>query len=103
VHRDVKAVIGEFPCARPADTAAGTGDQRLPRADIATEGFVLCHVLLLPVGRGHGPRSRIHDRLIRTGLSQLCDPHPPRSSPLAAAHAYQNALDQLIYDTGLAA
>jgi hypothetical protein len=48
--------------------------------------------------------TRIHDRLIRTGLSQLCDPHPPRSSPLAtAAHAYQNALDQLIHDSGLAA
>jgi len=45
--------------------------------------------------------TRAHDRLLRTGLAQLCDPHP---SPLrTASHNYQTAIDHLITQSGLAA
>ena len=46
--------------------------------------------------------SRIHDRLLPTGLADLTDPHPNR--PLRAASiAYQKAIDNLTNATGLVA
>jgi hypothetical protein len=48
--------------------------------------------------------TRVHDRLLRTGLAQLTDPSPPAPAPLRAAdHAYQAAIDDLIRGAGLAA
>jgi hypothetical protein len=48
--------------------------------------------------------TRVHDRLLRTGLAQLTDPSPPAPAPLRAAdHAYQAAIDELIRGAGLAA
>jgi hypothetical protein len=45
-----------------------------------------------------------HDHLLRTGLAELTDPSPPRSSPLrAAARAYQAAFDDLASYAHLAA
>ncbi len=48
--------------------------------------------------------TRLHDRLLRTGLAQLTDPDPPASTPLRAAdRAYQAAIDDLTSQAGLAA
>jgi hypothetical protein len=46
---------------------------------------------------------RVHDRLVRTGLSQLADPDPPAPSRLRnAARAFQAAVDDLARQAGLA-
>jgi hypothetical protein len=48
--------------------------------------------------------TRIHDRLLRTGLAELTDPDPPASTPLRAAdRAYQAAIDDLTRQAGIAA
>jgi hypothetical protein len=48
--------------------------------------------------------TRVHDRLIRTGTAQICDPDPPTQSRLRTAdRAYHSALDHLTRDAGLAA
>lgn len=46
----------------------------------------------------------IQTRLLRPGLAQLTDPNPPQPTRLLdAAHAYQQALDQLTQQAGFAA
>jgi predicted MarR family transcription regulator len=48
--------------------------------------------------------TRVHHRLLRTGLAQLTDPSPPAPSPLrAAARSYQVAFDDLACQAHLAA
>jgi hypothetical protein len=48
--------------------------------------------------------TRLHDRLLRTGLAQLTDPDPPASTALRAAdRAYQAAIDDILWQAGLAA
>ncbi len=48
--------------------------------------------------------TRLHDRLLRTGLAELTDPDPPASTALRAAdRAYQAAIDDLTRQAGLAA
>ena len=48
--------------------------------------------------------TRLHDRLLRTGLAQLTDPGPPAPAALRAAdRAYQAAIDDLTRQAGLAA
>ena len=48
--------------------------------------------------------TRLHDRLLRTGLAQLTDPDPPAPAALRAAdRAYQAAVSELIRQAGLAA
>jgi hypothetical protein len=48
--------------------------------------------------------TRVHDRLLRTGLAEITDPSPPASTPLRAAdRAYQAAIDDLTRQAGLAA
>lgn len=48
--------------------------------------------------------TRVHDRLLRTGLAEITDPSPPASTALRAAdRAYQAALDDLTRQAGLAA
>ena len=46
--------------------------------------------------------TRIHDRLLPTGLAQQADPHTPHRIRRAAA-AYQRALDTLAEQNGLPA
>ncbi|MGH4021580.1 MAG: hypothetical protein ACRDT0_20565, partial [Pseudonocardiaceae bacterium] len=46
----------------------------------------------------------LHTRLLQPGLAHLTDPAPPLPSRLrTAARNYQNALDQLTQEAGLAA
>jgi hypothetical protein len=48
--------------------------------------------------------TRLHDRLLRAGLTQLTDPDPPAPAALRAAdRAYQAAIDDLTQQAGLAA
>src|SRR5271166_4758875 len=48
--------------------------------------------------------TRLHDRLLRTGLAEITDPSPPASTALRAAdRAYQAAVDDLTRQAGLAA
>ena len=48
--------------------------------------------------------TRIHDRLWRTGLAELCDPNPPIPSRLRTAdRAYQAAIDDLTREAHLTA
>ena len=47
--------------------------------------------------------TRLHDRLLRTGLAELTDPTPPAPSALPAAdRAYQAAIDELTRQAGIA-
>jgi hypothetical protein len=48
--------------------------------------------------------TRIHDRVLRTGLAQITDPSPPAPTALRAAdRAYQAAIDDLTRQAGIAA
>ncbi|HYA51588.1 MAG TPA: hypothetical protein VEG33_10495 [Streptosporangiaceae bacterium] len=48
--------------------------------------------------------TRVHDRLLRTGLAGITDPDPPTPTALRAAdRAYQAAIDDLARQAGLAA
>jgi hypothetical protein len=48
--------------------------------------------------------TRLHGRVLRTGLAQITDPDPPASTALRAAdRAYQAAIDDIIRHAGLAA
>ena len=48
--------------------------------------------------------TRLHDRLLRTGLAQLTDPDPPAPAALRAAdRAYQATVHELTGQAGLAA
>jgi hypothetical protein len=48
--------------------------------------------------------TRLHDRLLRTGLAEITDPSPPASTALRTAdRAYQAAIDALARQAGLAA
>jgi hypothetical protein len=48
--------------------------------------------------------TRVHDRLLRTGLAEITDPNPPMPTALRAAdRAYQAAIDDLARQAGLAA
>jgi hypothetical protein len=48
--------------------------------------------------------TRVHDRVLRTGLAQITDPSPPAPTALRAAdRAYQAAIDDLTRNAGLAA
>ncbi len=48
--------------------------------------------------------TRVHDRLLRTGLAEITDPSPPASTALRAAdRAYQAAIDDLTRQAGIAA
>jgi Mn-dependent DtxR family transcriptional regulator len=48
--------------------------------------------------------TRVHDRVLRTGLAELTDPSPPVSTALRAAdRAYQAAIDDLTRQAGIAA
>ena len=44
--------------------------------------------------------TRLHDRVLRTGLAEITDPDPPASTAL---RAYQTAIDDIIRHAGLAA
>jgi hypothetical protein len=47
--------------------------------------------------------TRIHDRILRVGLSEIGDPGPPRPRSLHAAdRTYHNAINNLIHRSGLA-
>jgi len=48
--------------------------------------------------------TRVHDRVLRTGMAHLTDPGPPLPTPLNAAdRAYQAAIDDLTRQAGIAA
>ena len=48
--------------------------------------------------------TRVHDRVLRTGMAEITDPSPPAPTALRAAdRAYQAALDNLTRQAGLAA
>src|SRR5262249_46486092 len=48
--------------------------------------------------------TRVHERVLQPGLTQLADPDPPQPTALrTAAHAWNTATDQLIKDAGIAA
>jgi hypothetical protein len=48
--------------------------------------------------------TRVHDRVLRTGLAELTDPTPPAPSRLrAAARAHNTAIDKLTRQAGIAA
>ncbi|WP_420497809.1 hypothetical protein [Parafrankia soli] len=60
---------------------------------------------LTPTGQRHALfLTRVHNRLLRTGMAELADTHPGDPPPLRrAADTYQKAVDQLIQHAGLAA
>jgi len=47
--------------------------------------------------------TRVHDRLLPTGLAQLTEPDAANARLSTAAHAYQKAIDDLTRQAGLAA
>ncbi len=48
--------------------------------------------------------TRVHDRVLRTGLAEITDPSPPAPTALRAAdRVYQAAIDDLTRQAGIAA
>jgi len=47
--------------------------------------------------------TRVHERLLPTGLAHLTEPTAASRPLRAAVHAYQNAIDDLTRQAGLAA
>jgi hypothetical protein len=43
----------------------------------------------------------VHDRILRTGLAHLADPHPPPTPLRAAAHAWDTAVNRLLHNAGI--
>ncbi|MDN5772072.1 MAG: MarR family transcriptional regulator, partial [Microlunatus sp.] len=105
-NRDLRSVLAQL-LGRAAITAGQMSyDLRRLRA----------HGLITRIPRSHRYRltetglhhamllSHVHNRLLLPGLAQLTDPDPPEPSPLrTAARAYQQALEQLTREAGLAA
>ncbi|WP_239375919.1 hypothetical protein [Frankia sp. Cj5] len=59
---------------------------------------------ITPDGRRHAQfLTRVHDRLLRTGLAELSDQRPDPPPLRRAADTYNAAVDQLIHHAGLAA
>jgi hypothetical protein len=59
---------------------------------------------ITPDGRRHAQfLTRVHDRLLRTGLAELSDQRPDPPPLRRAADTYDAAVDQLIHHAGLAA
>jgi hypothetical protein len=107
---------------RCPSTPAGCGACRCTRADLVNDCRTVIDAELDPATvAGSAPPARpstansmqflrVHGvaggpgRFLRTGLAELADPDPPAPSPLrTAARAYQNALDDLTRQAGIAA
>ena len=106
LNRDLRGLLAEL--LGPDTISAGQMSYDLRR--------LRAHGLITRIPRSHRYRltdtglhhamllSHVHTRLLLPGLAQLTDPDPPAPSPLrAAARNYQQALDQLTQDAGLAA
>jgi hypothetical protein len=103
---DLRAIVAELTSRPPESISAGQMSYDLRR--------LRHHGLIERIPGHHRYRvtdigladalflTRIHDRLLRTGLAQIADPGPP-SKLKAADRAYRTALDNLIHDAGLAA
>ena len=104
-NRDLRAVTAGLRGLRPDQVSPGQMTYDLRR--------LRTHGLIERVPRSHRYRAtdpglhtamiltRIHDRLLPTGLAELTDPNP---GPLrTAANTYHKAIDTLAHDLGLAA
>jgi hypothetical protein len=105
-NRDLRAITAQLRGLPPDLASAGQMTYDLRR--LRTHGLIekIPHTHRYQV-TDHGLHTamfltRLHDRLIPTGLAHLANqstPNPLRS----AATAYQNAIDNLTHATGLAA
>jgi len=105
-NRDLRAITAQLRGLPPEQASAGQMTYDLRR--LRTHGLIerIAHTHRYQV-TDHGLHTamfltRLHDRLIPTGLAHLANQSTP--SPLrSAATAYQNAIDNLTNATGLAA
>ena len=105
-NQDLRSLTAELRGLPPASVTAGQMTYDLRR--LRTHGLIqkIPHTHRYQI-TDHGLSTatfltRVHDRLLPTGLAVLADPDTPR--PLrAAASAYQQAFDKLTTTTGLAA
>lgn len=104
-NRDLRGHVADLLGASPEDVSSGQITYDLRR--LSTHGLIqrrphshrytvtdtgLAHALFL---------TRVHDRLLATGMDQATSPHPNRLA--SATTAYQTALQALLTKTGLAA
>jgi hypothetical protein len=104
-NRDLRAVTAGLRGLRPDQVSAGqmTYDLRRLRTHGLIERIPHSHRYQVTDPGLHTAvfLTRVHDRLLPTGLAQLTDPTP---GPLrAAANTYRKAIDALARDLGLAA
>lgn len=104
-NRDLRALVAPLLGKDPRQLSTGqmTYDLRRLRAHGLITRVPASHrYQVTDTGLHHAMfLTRVHDRLLRTGLAHLADPTP---SPLqAASHTYQNAIDALTRESGLAA
>ncbi len=101
-NRDLRDLVGQL-----LDTSMSAGQMTYDLRRLRVHGLITRaphshRYQLTDTGLHHALfLTRVHDRLLRTGLAQLNDtePHPLRT----ASHAYQRALDTLAAGSGLAA
>jgi hypothetical protein len=104
-NRDLRGLLTELLGTQPGTLSAGqmTYDLRRLRAHGLITRLPGTHrYQVTDTGLHHALfLTRVHDRLLRTGLAELTEPRP---TPLrTASHAYQTALDTLTRESGLAA
>jgi hypothetical protein len=107
-NRDLRPLIAQFPGKTPEAITSGQMSYDLRRLRM--------HGLIQRIPHTHRYRvtsigltqamflTRLHDRLLRTGLAQLTDPGPaPPAGLRAADRAYRTAIDDLTRQAGIPA
>jgi hypothetical protein len=105
-NRDVRAITAQLRGLSPKLVSAGqmTYDLRRLRTHGLIEKIAHTHRYQVTEAGLHTAMflTRVHDRLLPTGLAQLAEPSTPHRLRTAAT-AYQQAIDDLTEVTGLAA
>jgi hypothetical protein len=107
-NTDLRAHVAELLDTNPADWPAGrmTYDLRRLRLHGLIERIPgTRRYRVTPTGLHHAVfLTRVHNRVLRDGLTDLSDPDPPTPPPLrAAARAWDKAIEQLTLQAGIAA
>ena len=109
LNKDLRSLLGEYPGRPPRGPGSitsgqATYDLRRLRAHGLIERIPRTHrYQVTPAGLRHAMfLTRVHDRILRTGLAELTGPDP---APLLrkAASTYQAAIDNLAQRAGIAA
>ena len=105
LNKDLRALLAEYLGRAPGTITAGqaTYDLRRLREHGLIERIPHTHrYQVTPAGLRHAMfLTRIHDRILQTGIAELTGPEPALLRK--AAHMYQAAIDDLTRRAGIAA